>query len=837
MVKGLFSKLLHHSGRDSSLKGQKFPAKLTGHTEILQTLNYALPDLQMIKLSIDSGQQDKAFEQFLHYMKTRPTPICNWGKRGDILHALREYYPETVSTLLKSADSVLQHQFLLFSKHRIHAETPIAWCANYDQDSEPDTRLWKAEKSYSRSRLIAETKGDIQFVWNLNRHQHFLDLGKAYWYTGEHEFVQEFITEITTWIDQNPYRQGVNWVDIHEIALRGIFWMIGAMFFFSSEAVDEAFFCRFYQYLLLHGHMVYDLLLSALKVLEPLHIVSSAAFLYMLGTVFPEYGQSKTWSKFGWELLQWNTKSLVLDEILQESLAALVSTIELYCLTLIVRRNHRFLIPQKVIEGLTTMLNQLSLFMKPNGTLTRMGEHAPVQLLRGMYTQRDDVRYLFAMAAALLKNESFKSLGETFEESLLWFFGSDGWQDFENLSAPPREQHSYLAPNGSYAVMRSGWTPDSGYCIIANNTLKTKRRHLLPHSDLLSVEVYANQHEILIDAGPYALQEEDEWTQYFSSVAAHNGVTVDRVKHLNFADHHVRGEFDQWISTVAFDFLSGYHTGFEDLEQPVTHRRSIFYWKPSYWIICDVLTGQGQHFYDQYFHFAPLRLNVDFSNKGVNAKVDEQHCLALLPIGTEDMDVMIFTGGDTPDSGWISDGYKHRVEAPFIKYGKQTQTPATFSTLLYTYEAEQMKKIATRHLHVSAQNASLLSDEAVAVEISVGDETHYFALRYKDGPAIQFENLTFQGALLFLRKQGEQALEFHLHNATLVKIGEQTLFESEIPVEGFSLRIADDTIHVSCAGNYTFRMQLPQIKHVLVNERRAFLKQQNDLITITTSRI
>jgi hypothetical protein len=386
-------------------------------------------------------------------------------------------------------------------------------------------------------------------------------------------------------------------------------------------------------------------------------------------------------------------------------------------------------------------------------------------------------------------------------------------------------------------VMRSSWSVEGGYCIVGNNTLKTRRKHFLPHSDLLGVEVYANGHEILVDSGPYSAQEKDVWSDYFCSTQAHNGVTVDHIKHLNFADRHVRGEFDQWVSTPLFDFLSGYHTGFEDLEHPVLYRRSIFYWKPSYWLLCDILTGEGQHFFDQYFHFAPLRLNVDFSKKGVNVKVDDRHYFALLPVGTEDMDVMIFTGGDTPDSGWMSDGYKHRVEAPFIKYGKQTQAPASFITLLSAYEADQMVKIEGRQLRPSLQGAPLLSHEAVAVELKYGAETHYFALRYKECATFQFENMSFNGAFMFLRQTADGQMELHLHRTTLLKIDDLTVFESETPVDGFTLRLAEDTLHVLCTGNYTFRTQLPDIKNLMVNERKGFLKQQNGVSTITTSRI
>ncbi len=100
-------------------------------------------------------------------------------------------------------------------------------------------------------------------------------------------YIQEFVTEILTWIEQNPYLLSVNWACEYEIALRGIFWLFGYAFFFSSGLLDETFFCRFYHSLLAHGHAIYDRLSAASS--DPLSIkslVAQASFLYLLSYDF-----------------------------------------------------------------------------------------------------------------------------------------------------------------------------------------------------------------------------------------------------------------------------------------------------------------------------------------------------------------------------------------------------------------------------------------------------------------------------------------------------------------------------------------------------------------------
>ena len=832
-MKLLLSKLF---GRNKSAKLLKFPTELSSRFELFHDLNFSLSDLQIIKMTLDSESEEKAFEQFFHYLKTRHASRSLWRKRDAIVGMLEAEHPDSISAIIEAAEAILQHQFHLFGKHSITTGPTIDWNTAYEREI---SSTWPANTSYSRSRLLSGKKGDIRFVWNLNRHQQFLDLGQAYWCTGREEFATEFFDEITTWIAQNPYERSVNWLDCYEISLRGMFWIFGYLFFFSSNRMDEEFFCQFYHSLFLQADTVHNIVESSAKTLERHHLVASAAFLYMVGTVFPEFMQSKSLSTFGWDILQWKTDWLDLDQIVGESLASLVNSIELYCIVLLIRQSHRFHIPQPVTKGLDTMLRHMSLFVKPNGKLTRVGEHHPVQLLRGMYAQNEDFQYLFSLAAVLANDGGLKRLGKTFDEPLMWFLGPEGTDTFEHLTVMGLPQKSYLAPNKSYAVMRSGWEPDHGYCIISNSSSRTKRGRQLKHSDLLSIEVYANGHELLIDAGPYSLQDDEEWNQYFCSVSAHNSVTVDRIKYFDFTDREVRGEFDLWVSNDTFDVISGYHTGFEELKEPVRHRRSIFYWKPGYWIICDLLTGEGRHYFDQYFHFSPLRLQFDFAHKGVNAKLDDNRCFTMVPIVRDELDVMIFTGGDTPDSGWISDGYKHRIPAPFIKYTKQARVPTGFYTLLHAYNAETPHAIKGRQLRVtSSEGTPLLCEEVSAVEVSLPDETHQFILMHKALQPIEFENVHFHGEMLFVRQSEDHILEAFLHNTTYLKIGKCVVFQcDDTPVEGFCMRIVDDVVHVTCRGTYTFRTQLSPIRELLVNERKVLVKPEGDMVIITTSRV
>ncbi|MBD3307973.1 hypothetical protein GF339_16165 [candidate division KSB3 bacterium] len=850
-LKALFSEFfkqkLHtkSSGETNAREHIALPEFSTKY-DIFEYLNFKIPDLQPIKLSLDLGNDEKAFEQFYHYLKIRNTPLflCNWWKREEIVETLKLHYTESVLSLLEAANQILQQQFLLFSSYPIQADSPIDWNTSYEAGTEGNGILWPPGKAYTRSELLEDSRGDIHFVWALNRHQHFLDLGQAYWYTLDETYVEEFMREINGWIAQNPYPHSVNWVDPYEIALRGIFWLFGYTLFFPSELINEHFFCFFYRMLLVHGHVTYHALSTRTEQSPPRrthHLVAQAVFLYLLGTLCPEYLHSKTWSTVGWEMLQWKSPLLTEESILDESFVSIAATLELYCLALLIRRNNRYHVPQAMTDGLTRILERFSLFVKPDGTLSRFGEEIPQQLLPGMYRRTQNYGYLFTLAALLLKHPAPVRFSHTLESSLLWFFGNQGMQEYDQLaSTAAHEPTSCLLPDTPYAVMQSTVEEQTGYCLISTGVGAAKPSLALKHTDLLSFELFANGYEYLIDSGPYSFSPIDPWNRYFQSGEAHNSVMIDGISHLTFQDREITSLCDQWVSTPTFDFFSGYHTGFDDLQAPVVHRRSFFYYKPTYWIVSDLLTGGGQsHLFEQFFHFPPFRLHVDFTKKRVDIQTEDSQHFLLMPLTPSEMDVSIFTGGESPDSGWISRGYKQPVKSSFIKYGKHGIAPASFHTLLYAYTAQDVLQLSGRCVQaLSADDEPLLANEVSALEISSGIETHYFILAYQPHQRLKIDDFLFSGTLCFLRIWQGQVVEIMLYKATLLMLDETVLFEADLPVETLALQVDGTSLYVNCSESYLFRTDLPQITEVFVNKRKSFVKRNaQGKLVISTSKV
>jgi hypothetical protein len=172
----------------------------------------------------------------------------------------------------------------------------------------------------------------------------------------------------------------------------------------------------------------------------------------------------------------------------------------------------------------------------------------------------------------------------------------------------------------------------------------------------------------------------------FRSTKYHNTVVVDGEEQNRIDENELfKIEPDaavtvtRWESTPEYDILIGSHNGYGRLKSPVIHQREILFNKTKgFWVIRDILNGEGNHQYDLYFHFAPIEIEFDkelplairTKTKGTN--------LAVIPLNTEGVSVEVMRG-------WVSYRYGVKVEAPTVRYSKRGAHQTTFCNVLCPY--------------------------------------------------------------------------------------------------------------------------------------------------------
>jgi len=149
----------------------------------------------------------------------------------------------------------------------------------------------------------------------------------------------------------------------------------------------------------------------------------------------------------------------------------------------------------------------------------------------------------------------------------------------------------------------------------------------------------------------------------FRSTSYHNTIIVDKEEQNRFYENELfRMEDDidikvnKWEANKDYDFFSGEYKRNKGLRDNIIHRRDIYFdKKENYWIIKDILKGEGIHRADLYFHIAPLEVELNKEFDLVVKIKEEKINLAIIPLEKEISVDML--------EGWISSSYGVRIKA------------------------------------------------------------------------------------------------------------------------------------------------------------------------------
>jgi hypothetical protein len=462
--------------------------------------------------------------------------------------------------------------------------------------------------------------------WELSRFQHLTVLGQAYVLTGDEKYTNEFIAQITDWIDKNKPKFGVNWTCTMDVAIRVCNWIVAYDYFKGSKEIKEDFLVLFLKSLYQHGKHVR----SNLEYSEHLtsnHYLSNIAGLVYIGTLFPEFKESAEWRQFGInELIKEMDKQVYDDGCDFEASTCyhrLVLELFFYS-TLVVVVNHETFngnnhkeIAQKVfgekyVIKLYKMFDAVLYLLKPNGMMPQIGDNDSGRF--HVFANRDilDMRYLLTLGAIYFKESRFKIKEFGYCEDAVWIFGKDGYDIWEGLEAVS------LTDIESRAFPDSGWyvsRHNNNYMLIScgPNGQNDNGGHC--HNDKLSFELCVDGKDVVVDPGTYMYTPEPEWRNLFRSTSYHNTVAIDlqeqsRIKESNY--HLFNLENDavtkviRWECGTEVDVFIGEHYGYERLSGPVIHQREIRFHKIEGRVqVIDRFFGEGNHTFRWYLTQSP----------------------------------------------------------------------------------------------------------------------------------------------------------------------------------------------------------------------------------------
>ena len=463
--------------------------------------------------------------------------------------------------------------------------------------------------------LLRNDGSDVRLLWELNRLSHLITLGQAYAFTRDERFTDEFLNQLRSWADQNPYGFGPNWHCAMEVALRAMNLLAAWELFRASPHITEQSFARLLCLFDQHGTYIRNNLEFS-YIATSNHYFSDVVGLLWLGIMLPELREAAEWRQFGYrEMLREMDKQILPDGADFESSTGYHRFIlELLLYSFLLCRLNDIEISERYWQKLRMMLAYVREYVRPDGHAPLIGDSDGGQVIPMHMRASDDHAYLLPLGGLTFNDSFFKTSVETPDE-LLWLFGEDGLAEFESLREPTETRASVSFPNAGLHILRH----EDLYLSLNTSHAGINGRGSHAHNDALSIEVTACGRTFIIDPGTYVYTGDLASRQKFRSTAFHSTVEVDGEEQntTNIDTPFVIGDEAQprlllWETGEEFDRVVAEHHGYARLPMPLTHRRTItFNKKQRSWLIDDEFEGEGEHSLAIRFHFdAGLRVET-----------------------------------------------------------------------------------------------------------------------------------------------------------------------------------------------------------------------------------
>src|SRR5439155_27070349 len=158
--------------------------------------------------------------------RTTPGFFAAFDQRTDVVATHRRRWPDLEGRVVAKAERARRGQFDFLGHSHLDFGDPGDWHRDPPSGARPRDSHW-SRIDY----LNPKVAGDYKLIWELNRQQYFITLGKAYWYTGDERYAATFVEHLIDWIGANPPKSGMNWASSLEVAFRVISWIWGLYFF------------------------------------------------------------------------------------------------------------------------------------------------------------------------------------------------------------------------------------------------------------------------------------------------------------------------------------------------------------------------------------------------------------------------------------------------------------------------------------------------------------------------------------------------------------------------------------------------------------------------------
>lgn len=581
-----------------------------------------------------------------------------------VLALLRQRLPGQAEQIVRQGEEICEHRFNLLGYENLRYGSVIDWHVDPVHQKRARPRMF-----YKVRYLDFEKAGDCKVTWELNRHQHLVTLAKAFRLTGNARFADEVLRQWRDWQQDNPYPVGINWASSLEAAFRSLSWIWSYHLLEGYPGLPN-FRDEWLRGLALHGRHIERYLSTYFS--PNTHLLGEGVGLFFLGVLCPELACAERWKSRGWGIILRESGRQVRADGLhfEQSTYYHVYALDFFLHAAILAIKNNISIPDSLEQVLEKMLTALSLLGRC-GPPPRLGDDDGGRLFDPQRNRTEHLLDPLATGAILFQRGNLKRLAGDLREETIWLLGVEGVKQWDEIESTPACRESTALENSGLYFLATA-KPAAELVVDAGPQGAQSAGH--GHADALSICLKGCA-PLLIDPGTCQYVERDR--DVFRGTAMHNTLRVDDADQSEPAGpfswkRRTESKVEEWIQGPAFDLLIASHDGYQQLPQPVTHRRWVLSLKNGLYVVRDVAEGRGRHRLDISWLVGP---ELEPAGQNVFYTTDRSQSLAIVPVAghgwTEEL----------RKEAW-SPVYGQKAPMTVINFGTLTDTPAEFAVVL-----------------------------------------------------------------------------------------------------------------------------------------------------------
>jgi hypothetical protein len=520
--------------------------------------------------------------------------------------------------------------------------------------------------------------GDIKFVWELNRHLHWVSLAQAHALGGGPEPLQVLGEQLRAWLQQCPPGIGPNWSSSLEYALRLINW---AAVWQLIDGERSSLFASTDGQALLRDWMK-SIQHHLLGIAEQ-YSRHSSANNHLIGELAGVFVGAQTWpcwprvralrERARRELEQQIVLQTTEDGVNREQAFEYAAFV--YDFFAVVERCAAVAgQPMSVayLDRMAAMCCFIRSVMDGGGHVPQVGDADGAQVLR---LHPDGARTDFAAMlhkGALLfgRPDWVKGLDTRGGMEAHWFYAG-----LERPAAQTQRQPGLSFLEGGYQLFEMApGTPREIKGLVDAGPLGYLGIAAHGHADALQLCLSVGGRPLLVDPGTYSYWHEKCWRDYFRGTAAHNTVRVAEL------DQSVSGGRFMWTRKAAvFDvqlrrepdgsmLIGASHDGYRRLSSRFEHRRTVSFQAAVRSVeVLDVVRGRAEEWVELHWHIHPEWVPSLVSEQ-LNLRCAEQMVRMRLEAQGGEGELALVSAHEAPPLGWYSESYNVKQPLQVLRW-------------------------------------------------------------------------------------------------------------------------------------------------------------------------